>query len=175
MTIENKNSLKKLFIEWLIPILTAVIISFIINKFIIFQVEIPSGSMIPTLNKYDRLFVRRVYNTEKLERGDLVVFYFEPEDELYIKRLIGLPNDEIVINDGTVTVNGKVLIEDYVNEKGDFSGEDKVPEGEYFFLGDNRTNSHDSRYWKYHYIKSSDIKGKAILKVYPLNEIGFID
>lgn len=170
----NKNEFKKIFIEWIFPILTAIIVAFIINKFIIFQVEIPSGSMIPTLNEYDRLFVRRVYNREKLERGDLVVFYFEPKDELYIKRLIGLPNDKIVINDGTVTVNGEVLIEEYVKEKGDFNGEYIVPEGEYFFLGDNRTNSYDSRYWDYHYIKSSDIKGKAVIKVYPFNEIGFI-
>lgn len=171
---KNKNNFRKIFIEWLIPILTAAIVAFIINKFIIFQVEIPSGSMIPTLNEDDRLFVRRVYNRENLERGDLVVFYFEPKDQLYIKRLIGLPNDEIVINNGIVTVNGEVLIEDYIKETGDFSGEYKVPEGEYFFLGDNRTNSNDSRYWEYPYIKSSDIKGKAVIKIYPFNEIGFI-
>lgn len=172
---DNKNQLKKIFIEWAFPILIAVIVANIINKFIIFQVKIPSGSMIPTLNEDDRLFVRRVYNTEKLERGDLVVFYFEPKDELYIKRLIGLPNDEIIINNGKVTVNGEVLIEDYIKEAGDFNGEYKVPEEEYFFLGDNRTNSNDSRYWKYPYIKANDIKGKAIIKVYPFNEIGFIE
>lgn len=170
----NKNELKSFFVEWIIPILIAAVVAFVINKFIIFQVKIPSGSMIPTLNEDDRLFVRRVYNTEKLKRGDLVVFYFEPKDELYIKRLIGLPNDEIVINNGIVTVNGEVLIEDYVKEIGNFNGEYKVPEGEYFFLGDNRTNSNDSRYWKYPYIKAEDIKGKAVIKIYPFNEIGFI-
>lgn len=171
---DNKSNFKKIIMEWLSPILIAIVIAFIINKFIIFQVEIPSGSMIPTLNKYDRLFVRRVYNKEKLERGDLVVFYFEPKDDLYIKRLIGLPNDKIVINNGIVTVNGEVLIEDYIKEAGDFNGEYKVPEGEYFFLGDNRTNSNDSRKWKYPYIKAKDIKGKAVIKVYPFSEIGFI-
>lgn len=172
---DNKSNLKKIIVDWVFPILIAAIVAFIINKFIIFQVEIPSGSMIPTLNEDDRLFVRRVYDTEKLKRGDLIVFYFEPKDDLYIKRLIGLPNDEIVINNGIVTVNGEVLIEDYIKETGNFSGEYTVPEGEYFFLGDNRTNSNDSRYWQYPFIKAKDIKGKAVIKIYPFSEIGFIE
>lgn len=170
----QEKSSNNFFKDWLIPILIASIIAFLINKFIVFKVTIPSESMVPTLNINDNLFASRVYNPQNLNRGDLVIFYFERKDELYIKRLIGLPNDEITINDGIVSVNGEVLIEDYVENQLSFNGEYKVPEGSYFFLGDNRSNSGDSRFWDYPYIESKDIKGKAFIKVYPFKEIGFV-
>ena len=174
----NKNREKygrKLILDWIIPIFIAVTLAFLINKFIVFKIEIPSESMVPTLNVGDRLFASRVYNLENLNRGDLVVFDFEPEAKLYIKRLIGLPNDEISITNGIVSVNGEILIEDYVINQDEFNGEYKVPEGKYFFLGDNRANSGDSRYWKDPYINSKDIRGKAFIKVYPFNDIGFVE
>ena len=170
----KENFLKSFFKDWIIPILVAFLIAFIINKFLIFKIEIPSESMVPTLNVDDRLFAHRVYNPENLDRGDLVIFYFESKDELYIKRLIGLPNDEITIRDGIVTVNGEELVEDYVINQLPFNGDYKVPEGSYFFLGDNRANSGDSRFWDYPYIEAKDIKGKAFIKVYPFNDIGFV-
>lgn len=171
----EKKKIKSNFLnEWVIPILIAIIITILVNRFIMFKVTIPSESMVPTLNIGDNLFASRVYNTKNLNRGDLVIFYFEPKDELYIKRLIGLPNDEINITNGVVTVNGEVLVEDYVKNQLEFDGDFKVPEGSYFFLGDNRANSGDSRFWDYPYIESKDIKGKAFVKVYPFKEIGFV-
>jgi len=167
--------LRRFLPEWMIPILSAVIIAVLINTFVAFNVRIPSPSMVPTLNIGDRLFSKRVYNYKNLNRGDLVIFYFEPTDKLFIKRLIGLPNDEISINNGIVSVNGEVLIENYVENQGEFNGEFKVPQGEYFFLGDNRCNSHDSRFWENPYINSKDIKGKALVKIYPFDEIGFTE
>lgn len=169
------NSLKKFFCDWIIPIFIAVILAFLINRFIIFKIEIPSESMVPTLNIGDNLFATRVYNPENLKRGDLVIFYFEPKNQLYIKRLIGLPNDEIVISNGVVSVNGEALVEDYVENQEEFTGEYKVPDGKYFFLGDNRANSGDSRYWKTPYIDYKYIKGKAFIKVYPFKDIGFVE
>ena len=170
-----KNRLKNVFCYWIIPIFIAVILTFLINKFIIFKIEIPSESMVPTLNIGDNLFATRVYNPENLKRGDLVIFYFEPKNQLYIKRLIGLPNDEIVISNGVVSVNGEALIEDYVENQEEFTGKYKVPDEKYFFLGDNRANSGDSRYWKTPYIDSKYIKGKAFIKVYPFKDIGFVE
>lgn len=175
MTAKKEKYLKNLINDWIMPVFFAVIIAFLINKFIIFKIQIPSESMVPTINVGDNLFVHRVYNTKNLHRGDLIVFYFEPKDELYIKRLIGLPNDRITINNGIVSINGEVLIEDYVKYQLEFNGEYVVPEGEYFFLGDNRDNSTDSRYWENPYIDSKDIKGKAFVRVYPFNNIGFIE
>ena len=133
-----KEIKKNFFSDWVVPIVIAVILAVLINKFLIFKVKIPSESMVPTLNVGDRLFVTRVYNTEKLKRGDIVVFYSEEKNEDMIKRLIGLPGDEVVINDGIVTVNGETLEENYIGTSDNYSGEFKVPEGKYFFLGDNR-------------------------------------
>lgn len=162
------------FLDWIVPMLIAVVLALLINKYVVFKVKIPSESMVPTLNVGDRLFVTRVYNKEKLNRGDVVVFYSEEEDESMIKRLIGLPGDHVVIKDGVVTVNGETLSESYIGTADNYNGEYNVPEDKYFFLGDNRLFSKDSRYWINPYIDAKDIKGKAQLKVYPLSDFGFI-
>lgn len=170
----NKDKKGSFLSEWIIPILSAIILAILINKFLVFKVLIPSESMVPTLNVNDRLFVTRVYNLEKLERGDILVFYSEEYQKSLIKRLIGLPGDKIKIEEGIVYVNGEKLEEDYLGKKDKLSGEYEVPEGKYFFLGDNRLESQDSRYWANPYIDGDDITGKAKLKVYPLDEIGWI-
>lgn len=171
-----KNSGKDgFFYEWVIPIVVAGILALLINKFIIFKVYIPSESMVPTLNVNDRLFVTRVYNEEKLQRGDIVVFESEELGDKLIKRLIGLPGDKILIDNGEVSVNGEKLVEDYIGTVDRFNGEYEVPEGKYFFLGDNRLYSKDSRYWIDPYIDGKDIIGKAQFKVYPFSEMGKIE
>lgn len=171
----SQNKYRKFLKDWIVPILIAMFLAILINKFLVFKVKIPSESMAPTLNIGDRLFAHRVYNLEKLYRGDLIIFYYSPKDQLYIKRLIGLPGDKVVIKNGEITVNGEILTEDYVKYDMDFNGEFEVPSGQYFLLGDNRANSSDSRLWDYPYIDSNDIKGKAFLKVYPFSEIGLIE
>ena len=171
---KGKNSIKNFIYEWGIPIISAFIIAFLINKFVLFKVLIPSESMVPTLNVGDRLFVTRIYNLDRLERGDIIVFYSEELQEDLIKRLIGLPGDKIEIENGVVSVNGEVLQEDYIGAQDNYNGVYEVPAGKYFFLGDNRLYSKDSRYWINPYIDGEDITGKAQIKVYPLNEIGKI-
>ena len=171
---KEKNTIKNFIYEWAFPVVSAVIIAILINKFLLFKVLIPSESMVPTLNVNDRLFVTRVYNLEKLKRGDILVFYSEELQEDLIKRLIGLPGDKIQIINGVVSVNGEVLEEDYIGAEDNFSCEYEVPEGKYFFLGDNRLYSKDSRYWINPYIDGEDIAGKAQIKVYPFDEIGKI-
>lgn len=173
MSKEIKKS--NFFNEWIVPIVVAVILVILINRFLIFKVKIPSESMVPTLNVGDRLFVTRVYNPEKLKRGDIVVFHSDEKDEDMIKRLIGLPGDKVIINNGIVTVNGETLEEDYLGTIDTYNGEFEVPEGKYFFLGDNRYWSLDSRYWENPYIDGSDIKGKAQIKVYPWKDFGKVE
>ena len=163
------------FSDWIVPIVIAVILAILINRFLIFKVKIPSESMVPTLNVGDRLFVTRVYNPENLKRGDIVVVYSEEKNEDMIKRLIGLPGDKIVIKDGTVIVNNETLKENYIGTADNYNGEFIVPEGKYFFLGDNRYWSLDSRYWEDPYIDASEIKGKAQVKVYPWKDFGKIE
>ena len=147
------------------------------NRFLIFNVYIPSTSMVPTINVGDRLMVNRVYTKDNLKRGDILVFYSNELQETLIKRVIGLPGDHIIIKDGIVNVNGEDLQEDYVKNN-DFSDDEliyDVPEGKYFFLGDNRPVSKDSRRWINPYVDQADIKGKAILKYYPLKDFGSMD
>ena len=160
--------------DWILPVGLALIIAVLIKQFLIFKVYIPSGSMIPTINKGDHLFVSRVYNLDNIKRGDILVFNSEELNEKLIKRLIGLPGDEISIVDGQVSVNGEKLKEDYVKNNDDFSGEFKVPEGKYFFLGDNREISLDSRKWQNPYIDGKDIEAKAQIRVYPFSDFGSI-
>ncbi|WP_341479352.1 signal peptidase I [Clostridium gasigenes] len=169
---ENKKS--GFFYEWGLPIIVAVVLAILINKFVIFKVKIPSESMVPTLNVEDRLFVTRVYNEDKFKRGDILVFDSNELGEKLIKRLMGLPGDKIVIKNGEVSINGEKLIEDYIGNADRFNGEYEVPEGKYFFLGDNRLWSKDSRYWINPYIDAKDIEGKAQFKVYPFSDIGKI-
>lgn len=171
---DTKKEKSNFFYDWIVPIVIAVVLAVLINKFIVFKVQIPSESMVPTLNVGDKLFVTRVYNLDKLKRGDVVVFYSEEEDEKMIKRLIGLPGDKIEITNGVVSVNGETLREDYIGTPDRFNGSYEVPEGKYFFLGDNRLWSKDSRYWENHYIDGKDILGKAQLKVYPWSDFGML-
>lgn len=161
--------------DWIICIIIAVIATVLINKFLIYKVYIPSSSMVPTLNKGDQLFVTKVYNPEKLKTGDIVVFYSRENKDTYIKRLIGCPGDNVKIEKGVVYVNDKKINEDYVvYDDETFSGEYNVPQGKYFFLGDNRPVSNDSRKWDNPFVDEDDIEAKALLKVYPFKDFGLL-
>lgn len=125
----------------------------------------------------DRIFGNRLaYQFQEPERGDIVIFKFpDNEKEIYIKRLIGLPGDEIIIRGGLVYLNGseEPLDEPYIlgPPSGDF-GPYVVPEDCYFMMGDNRNNSNDSRFWEQSFVTEDEILAKAFLRYYPLHKIG---
>lgn len=171
---EKKETKSNFFKDWIVPIVAAIGIAFIINKFLVYNVYIPSESMVPTLNIGDKLMVTRIYNTDNIERGDIIVFYSDELSEVVIKRAIGLPGDKIVIHDGIVNVNGEDLKEDYVKNNEILNATFNVPEGKFFFLGDNRKVSNDARKWINPYIDESDIQGKAQFRFYPFSEIGIL-
>jgi len=161
-----------LFREWIIPIIAAIGIAFLINKFLVYNVYIPSESMVPTLNVGDKLMVTRVYDTNKIKRGDIIVFYSEELNEILIKRAIGLPGDHIKIHNGIVNINGEDIKEDYVKNNENLDGKFDVPDNKFFFLGDNRNRSNDARRWINPYIDASNIQGKARIKFYPFKDFG---
>lgn len=166
-------NIKNFIKEWVIPIGAALIIAFIIHTFIFFQIKVPSLSMYPTIKVGDRIIVTRVYNKSKLKTGDIVVFYSDELKLTLIKRLIGVPGDEVKVNDvGEVYINGKKLDEPYVVNKSNISKDFKVPEGKYLFFGDNREVSDDARLWKNPYIDAKDINGKAQVIVFPFKRFG---
>lgn len=158
------------FREWIVPIIAALGIAFLINKFLVYNVYIPSESMVPTLNVGDKLMVTKIYDTSKIKRGDIIVFYSEELGETLIKRAIGLPGDHIVIHNGVVNINGQDIKEDYVKNNEYIDRVYDVPKGKFFFLGDNRIRSNDARKWINPYIDAADIQGKAILKFYPFKD-----
>ncbi len=166
-----KNGKREL-ISWIKVIVIAVIIGFVVSRFIIVNATVPTGSMIPTVEAESRVIGLRVaYLFGSPKRGDVVIFKF-PDDESkqYLKRIIGLPGETVEIIDGKVYIDGsnEPLEEDYLNEKprGDF-GPYEVPEDCYFMLGDNRNNSADSRYWHNTFVKKSQIIAKVYFSYYP--------
>lgn len=168
------NTNYKNLLSNVLEIILIIVVTILINKFLIFIAYIPSGSMIPSLKPGDRIIATRVYNPNNLKRGDIVIFKSDELHEDLIKRLIGLSGDEIEIKGTNVFVNGKKLDEPYVKNNMNFEGTYKVPNGEYFFLGDNRSNSDDSRFWNVSYIDGKNIIGKAQFRIWQLNDIGFL-
>ena len=136
--------------------------------------QISGDSMSPAL-EHDEIVV--LLKTKELNRGDLIGFYYQ--GKILLKRVVALPEDEVVIDaDGNVYVNGEMLEEPYVSEKGlgdcDLEFPYKVPGDGYFVMGDRRTNSVDSRNSQIGAISRDDLIGKVFLRVWPLSRIGLI-
>ena len=131
--------------------------------------------MVPTLNVRDRLFVNKfVYRFTKPERCDIVVFKSITDDKDYVKRCIGLPGEKIEIKKGRVYINdelfylpGVKILRDY-----DFRDPVIVPENSYYVLGDNRSQSADSRYWGF--VPEENLLGKTLFTFWPLNRMRVI-
>lgn len=136
-------------------------------------------SMLPTLQENDYIFLnKQAYRFGEPKRGDIVVFPVGEGSakELYVKRVIGLPGEEIDISGGTVYINNKALDEDYTNDgftPGEVSNY-KVPKGELYVMGDNRVVSIDSRNPNLGTISIDRVLGKAMLRVYPFNKFGTV-
>lgn len=173
--------------EYAESIIWALVLAFIIRSCVVQAFKIPSGSMEDTLAIGDHLFVnkfiygiklpftdKRVLKLRDPRRGDVMVFEF-PEDRSkdFIKRVIGVPGDEIRVQDKKVYVNGALYrnLHEVHKEAAVLSREQsprdnfgpiRVPAGSYFMMGDNRDRSYDSRFWGC--VRESDIKGKAFIK-----------
>ena len=136
--------------------------------------QISGDSMSPTL-KHDEIVV--LLKTKEFGRGDLIGFYYQ--GKILLKRVVALPEDEVVIDaEGNVYVNEELLEEPYVTEKGlgdcDLEFPYRVPGTGYFVLGDRRSNSVDSRNSVVGAITQDDIIGRVCLRVWPLSNIGLV-
>ena len=173
---EEKTSVGKELFQWVLVIIGAVILAFLIDTFVIVNAQIPSGSMENTIMTGDRVFGNRLaYKFSDPKRFDIIIFkYPDDESQLFIKRIIGLPGETVEIHDGNIYINGSDTPLEDVDIKepmeGSF-GPYTVPEGCYFVMGDNRNNSRDSRYWENTFVSEDEILGKAVLRYWPLNEI----
>ena len=177
---EERNSTSVIgeLISWILTIVAAVAIALILNRFVLINAEIPSGSMENTIMTGDKLIGFRLsYLFKEPQRGDIVIFQY-PDDETqkYVKRVIGCPGDTVVIEKGKIYINGATepLEEDYLKEDwvvatGPYTFE--VPKNSYFVMGDNRNDSWDARYWTNTYVTKDKILGKAIFRYWPINQV----
>ena len=131
------------------------------------RIRVDGQSMEPTLSTGQLVVVNKLaYRLGEPAIGDIVVFYFPRDpDQEYIKRLIGLPGDQITIENGTVFVNGEALDEPYLAIHPSYTGNWTVPSDQVFVLGDNRNNSSDSHRWGT--VPLDYIIGKALVVYWP--------
>lgn len=140
--------------------------------------HVPTGSMAGTIAPGDNVLCTRFgVGEDEIERYDILIFTPPDEPEkTYVKRVIGLPGETIEVKNGKVYADGIELDNSFTNgpqnRKGD--GIYKVPEGCYFFLGDNRNNSRDSRFWKNRFVPAADIQAKARCIIYPFADAGWL-
>lgn len=178
-TVERFNPVKELF-SFLTSFIVAVVIAMLVQRFIIINANIPSGSMENTIMTGDRVIGNRLsYLFGTPERGDIVIFkYPDDESQLFVKRVIALPGETIIIDDAKVYVDGVMLEEDYLKEEwiidnGIYSY--TVPADCYFVMGDNRNNSKDSRYWRNTFVKDDQLLGKAVFCYWPFQNFGKLE
>ena len=176
---EKFDPVKELF-SFLTSFVVAVAIAMLMQRFIIINANIPSGSMENTIMTGDRVIGNRLaYLFGEPERGDIVIFkYPDDERQLFVKRVIGMPGETVVIEDAKVYIDGVLLEENYLKEAwvvdtGNYTF--VVPENGYLVLGDNRNNSKDSRYWTNTYVQEEQILGEAIFCYWPFENFGKLD
>lgn len=169
-------------IEWGAVILVALLAAFLVKTFVLQTFFIPSASMEPTLNIDDRVFVNKLsYDFHSIHRGDIVVFTLPPGESAgpdindLIKRVIGLPGETIQSVNNQIFINGKPLSEPWL-PRGTALGppvpRTVIPPHHYFLMGDNRSNSRDSRYFGS--IPDNLIVGRAFVRIWPLSRLGLL-
>ncbi|MCD8119083.1 MAG: signal peptidase I [Lachnospiraceae bacterium] len=185
----KKNRQKKektKLMEWVETALYALVaigLAWLFVTFVAQRTVVDGSSMSPTLSDGDNVITDKItYRFKDPERFDIIVF---PHTDTvtgntvaYIKRIIGLPGETLLLKDGQVYINGELLDDPYgvmdVNDGEIWDEEFTLGDDEYFVLGDNRTTggSYDSRYKGVGLIKRDDIIGRAIFRIWPLSEFG---
>ena len=191
------NKKKSALREWIDAILIAAALAIFLRTFFFQIYKIPTTSMVPVLVPGDKIFVSKLTYGPKIpftplripgfgkpKRFDIVVFVppiATERNKAYIKRLIGLPGDKIELKDGNIHINGKIVVDpriasNYYYNQGEYGVRGKkviVPEGKYFFLGDNSISSKDGREWGF--ADQKDIIGKAVLTWWPPKRITMLE
>lgn len=192
----SENKTKSVIREYTEAIVIALILALFIRTFVVQAFKIPSGSMIPTLLIGDHILVNKFsYGIKNPftdatwvelgtpEQFDIIVFkYPENPSQDFIKRVVGVAGDRIEIKNKKVFVNGRpIIVENAVNlDPKTFAGPNPprdnygpvtVPQNSLFVMGDNRDNSHDSRFWGFVDLKA--VKGKAFMLYWSWNKEDF--
>ncbi len=183
--------------RWIVELVgvafVAIVFAILLRTFVVATYSIPSGSMEPTLQVGDRIVVDKLaYHLHGVGRADIVVFSTPPLEDCagppvadLVKRVMGLPGETISLTDGKVYIDGRFLPEPWLPasaRNATYPGPAgqpyslhhayRIPSGDVFMMGDNRTESCDSRYWGP--VRESTIVGKVDLRMWPLSRIGFL-
>jgi signal peptidase I len=178
--VKSKLTTTGSIIEWVAVVGGALVVALVIRAFFLAAFYIPSESMVPTLEKGDRVLVNKLsYKLHDVHRGDVVVFERPPNEpdngiKDLIKRVIALPGETIEVRDCKVLINGNALDEPYVKEwsRTCTAAPKVVGNNEVFVMGDNRDDSQDSRFFGP--ISQNLIVGRAFVIVWPLTNIGWL-
>jgi signal peptidase I len=178
--------------ELLGVVVVAVVVAVLLRTFVVATYSIPSGSMEPTLQVGDRILVDKLsYHLHGVDRGNIIVFSTPPNEDCagppvsdLVKRVVGLPGETISLSGGRVSVDGRILPEPYLPASvrtDTYPGPSsaayslhhayRIPAGDVYVMGDNRSRSCDSRYWGP--IAESTIVGKVDMRIWPLSRLGF--
>jgi signal peptidase I len=172
--VPEKPNLLNVLVDILETLLLSVVLFFLINA-VSARIKIDGSSMEPNLHHGEFVIVSKInYRFGEPERGDVVVFDFPRNiTQEYIKRIIGLPGEQVRIEDGNLYVNSVLLTEPYIKMKPKYDGEWSVSENTLFVLGDNRNNSSDSHTWGM--VPMENVIGEALLVYWPPSSWGLIN
>ncbi|MDP3791055.1 MAG: signal peptidase I [Candidatus Omnitrophota bacterium] len=187
-----KEKIKSEIREWTESIIIALILALLIRTFVVQAFKIPSGSMIPTFEIGDRIFVNKFLYGARIpftnirlpsvrgpQRGDIIVFVSpEAPKRDFVKRLIATAGEKVEVKNGNIYIDGKdtdipaSIRSNYYYNRGDYAKEGEaitVPKDSLFVLGDNSANSRDSRYWGF--VPKNNLIGKAMCIYWPIKRI----
>ena len=165
---KKKDNKFKIFLKEYLPYIIVILLVILLKKYVVSPIKVNGESMMKTLHDGDIMILNIInYRFNDINRFDIVVV--DEGNEYIIKRVIGLPVEKVEYKNNQLYINGKKIKENYGSAKTeDFTY--KVEKGTYFVLGDNRTNSMDSRVFGS--FKKKDILGKTNLIIFPFNRIG---
>lgn len=172
-----KHNVLKPICEFVIVLITALIICLIFSTIIVF-IYVDGSSMEPTIHNKDVLLVNKLsYKFNSAKSGDIIIFPYKGlQQKTYIKRVVAVPGDKIDFVDNKIYINDECLEEKYIYEDmeqmGDIQFPVVIPENYYFVMGDNRNHSADSRYSDVGMIYGPDIIGKVQFRFWSFKSIG---
>ena len=159
----------KKVLKEILPYIIIILVVVTIRTFFFTPIVVSGSSMEPTLKNKNIMILNKV---AKIDRYDIVVIRSKKSKEVLIKRVIGLPGEEIEIKNGTIYIDGKKIDTNHKDEITSDYPPTKIKDDEYFVLGDNREVSADSRLFGT--FNKKEIKGTTRLRLFPINKFGFV-